>query len=109
MRTVLKALLIVATVVCLLSIGGAMMLAFPVLVPLHWLASRGSGPYGTGGWTFLAFASVFQGAWMLTYAATGNGWAGLAVAVVAAVGIAVAFLGSAADRATAGQTAGVTA
>lgn len=109
MRTVLKALLVAATVVCLLSIGGAMMLAFPVLVPLHWLASRGSGPYGTGGWTFLAFASVFQGAWMLTYAATGNGWAGLAVAVVAAVGIAVAFLGSAADRATAGQTAAVTA
>lgn len=50
MRTVLKALLVAATVVCLLSIGGAMMLAFPVLVLLHWLASRGSGPYGTGGW-----------------------------------------------------------
>jgi hypothetical protein len=45
-----KSVLVLATVVCLLSIGGAMLFAFPVLVPLHWLAARNSGPVGAGGW-----------------------------------------------------------
>ena len=33
-----KVVLVLVTIVCLLSIGGAMLFAFPVLVPLHWLA-----------------------------------------------------------------------
>ena len=65
-----KTLLVLATLVCLASIGGAMLFAFPVLVPLHVVASRGSGPFATGGWALLAGLSIFEAGWMLTYVAT---------------------------------------
>jgi hypothetical protein len=97
-----KVLLVAVTVVCLLSIGGAMLFAFPVLVPLHWLGARSSGGYGAGAWTFLAAASVFQGGWMLTYAATDSGALGFPIGIGAATVTAVVFLRAAAGHVQAG-------
>jgi hypothetical protein len=94
-----KAVLVAATVVCLLSIGGAMLFAFPVLLPLHWWASRDSGPYATGGWAFLAAMSVFEAGWMWTYVLTDNGTIGLVVGIVAASATATAFVRRGARRA----------
>ena len=87
-----KVLLVFVTIVCLLSIGGAMLFAFPVLVPLHWIASRDSGPGGVGGWAFLASASIFEAGWMLTYVITDHATISLAVGLVAALATAIVFL-----------------
>lgn len=94
-----KVLLVAVTVVCLLSIGGAMLLAFPVLVPLHWLAARSSSGYGAGAWTFLAAASMLEAGWMLTYSATGSPALGFVGGFAGAGVTAVVFLRAAADRA----------
>ena len=96
-----KAVLVVATIVCLLSIGGAMLFAFPVLLPLHWVASKDSGSYATGGWAFLAAMSVFESGWMLTYVLTDNGTIGFVVGVVVASAVATAFIRRGAGRASA--------
>lgn len=96
-----KTVLVAATIVCLLSIGGAMLFAFPVLLPLHWLASRDSGPYATGGWAFLAAMSVFEAGWMLTYVLTDNGTIGFVVGVAVAIAVATAFIRRGARRAVA--------
>ncbi len=66
MALVAKTLLVFVTLVCLASMGGAMLFAGWVLVPLHWLARRDSSPYATGGWALLAGASMFEMFTMLT-------------------------------------------
>ena len=76
MLIVAKTMLVAATIVCLLSIGGAMLFAFPVLVPLHWRASRHSGPDATGGWALLAGLSVFEAGWMWGFVLSDNGTIG---------------------------------
>jgi hypothetical protein len=93
-----KTLLVGATVVCLLSIGGAMLFAFPVLVPLHWLAARGSGPVGAGGWAALAAFSLFEAGWMLSYTLTGTVVPSLFVGIGLGLGVAVLLLWARADR-----------
>jgi hypothetical protein len=95
---VAKTVLVGATVVCLLSIGGAMLFAFPVLVPLHWLAARNSGPVGSGGWAVLTAFSLFEAGWMLSYALTGTEVPSLLIGVGLGVGAAVLFLRARADR-----------
>ena len=85
-----KVLLVAVTLVCLASMGGAMLYAFPVLVPLHWLAARSAEPLGRLGWAFLAAASLYEAGWMLTYMATRQPALSLAVGGVAgAVGAVV--------------------
>jgi hypothetical protein len=93
-----KTVLVLATVVCLLSIGGAMLFAFPVLVPLHWLAARSSGPVGAGGWAALAGFSLFEAGWMLSYAVTGTVLPSLFVGVGLGLGVAVLFVWARAGR-----------
>lgn len=104
--TVGRLVLVLVTLLCLSSMGGAMLLAFPVLVPLHWLAARDSGPYAVGGWALLAGLSVFEGAWMLTYLASNSAGVGLAVGLTGAVVVAAFFLLRAAGR-SAARPAGV--
>lgn len=94
-----KTLLVAVTVLCLLSIGGAMLFAAPLLVPLHWLAARDGGPYKVGAWAVLAAASVFEYGWMAIYAVTENGGLGLTVGAVAALLTGWLFLRAGAERA----------
>ena len=96
-----KLALVLVTLLCLSSMGGAMLFAFPVLVPLHWLVARDSSPFAVGGWALLAALSVFEGAWMLGYLASSSVAVGLALAVAAGVGVAASFLVRAAGRAAA--------
>ncbi len=93
-----KGLLVFVTLVCLASMGGAMLVAAPVLVPLHVIAARGSGPTATGGWAFLSGLSLFEFGWMWTYVATGQEGVSLAVGVVAGVGAVAVLLRRSADR-----------
>ena len=80
--------LVLVTLLCLSSMGGAMLFAFPVLVPLHWLSARRSGPVATAGWALLAGLSLFEAGWMLTYLATGTGHEAVSLSVGAVVGVA---------------------
>ena len=98
MALVGKGLLILATLVCLASMGGAMLAAAPVLVPLHVLAARGAGPYAAGGWAFLAGLSVFEFGWMWTWVATESSGVSLAVGVAVGIAAVAAILVHAADR-----------
>jgi len=92
-RAAARVVLVAVTVVCLLSMGGAMLFAFPVLVPLHWWAARRdqAGPFALAGWAALAASSMFEAGWMLAYLLSGSGWA-LAVGLLAAVATAAAFV-----------------
>lgn len=98
MSIVGKVALVLVTLLCLSSMGGAMLFAFPILVPLHWLAGRDSGSFAVGGWALLAALSVFEAGWMLAYIASNHAAAGLAVGLAAAVGVAAWFLLRAAGR-----------
>jgi hypothetical protein len=93
-----KTVLVLATLLCLLSIGGAMLYAFPVLVPLHSLAARHSGPVGAGGWAVLAGFSLFEAGWMLSYVVTGTVVPSAFVGVALGIGGAVLLLWERADR-----------
>ena len=94
-----KLALVLVTLLCLSSMGGAMLVAFPVLAPLHWFAARDGGPFAVGGWALLAALSVLEGAWMLSFLASDNAAFALVVGFVAAGGVATLFLLRAADRA----------
>ncbi len=87
-----KTVLVLATLVCLASIGGAMLFAFPVLVPLQWLAARRSGPYATGAWALLAGLSMFEAGWMLAYVATDAVMFSMVVGLVVGASTAVTFV-----------------
>ncbi len=91
--------LVVVTLLCLSSMGGAMLVAFPVLVPLHWFAARDSNPVAVGGWALLSALSVLEGVWMLSYLASSSTRLGLVLGLIASVGVAGLFLLRAADRA----------
>lgn len=97
-RDALKGVVIPVTIVCLLSMGGAMRYAVWFLVPLHWILSRGSGPYATGGWALLAALSVAEAAWMLTWIATDHDGFSAFIALVGLVGTIVVFLQAASAR-----------
>ncbi len=94
-----KVVLVLVTIVCLLSMGGAMMFAAPFLVPLHVLAARHTGPKRAGGWVFLAALSLFELGWMWTYFATEHELASVSVGFGAAVVAMVVLLRDLADRA----------
>ena len=88
-----KTVLVLATILCLLSIGGAMLFAFPVLVPLHWLAMKTSDTsVGVAGWSLLASMSLFEAGWMLAYIATDHAWFSVAIGALAAGTAAMGFL-----------------
>jgi hypothetical protein len=87
-----KVALVLVTLVCAASLGGAMGYAWPVLVPLHVLAARRSGPYGTAGWGFLAAASMAEAAWIGTYVVVGTGVFLLLVPSAAMVATGVGFI-----------------
>lgn len=94
-----KFALVLVTLLCLSSMGGRHASPFPSSPPLHWFAARDSGPFAVGGWALLAALSVFQGTWMLAYLASNRAALGLAIGLVAAVGVAALFLLQAADGA----------
>jgi hypothetical protein len=68
-----------------------MVVAFPVLVPLHWWAARGAGPAATGAWAALAGASAPQAAWMLAFMASGHTVTSAVVGVLAGLATATAM------------------
>lgn len=65
-------LLTAVTFVFLASLGGGMLFAWPVLVPLHWVMARDSGPVDAGWWAFLAAMSMLEVGWMLAYIVSRN-------------------------------------
>ncbi len=96
-----KLLLAAATLLCLASMGGAMLYAFPVLVPLHWLAARSSrSPAAVGAWALLAGLSLFEAGWMLTYVATGHEAVAVSLGVVALAATITLFLRASAPPAS---------
>ena len=88
-----KVVLVLVTILCLLSIGGAMLYAFPVLVPLHWLTMHTSRtPTGVAGWALLASMSLFEAGWMLAYIATEHVAVSITVGGLLAVTAGFGFL-----------------
>ena len=67
---ILKGILVVVTFYFAASIGGAMRFAAPLLVPLHWLAARGSGPRECAWWAMLAGLSSAEAVWMVVLGGT---------------------------------------
>lgn len=102
----MKAALVAVTLLFLSSMGGAMLFAFPALVPLHWLAARDSDRWGTAGWASLAAASVFQAGWMIVYSLGADEFIAMFAGLVAAVGVATAFVVRRRNRLTAASTQG---
>ena len=76
-----------------------MLAAFPVLVPLHWLAARDRGPVSTAAWALLASLSLFEAGWMLTYLATDHVVVSVAAGSLVALATTVAFLRRGAESA----------
>lgn len=87
-----KAVLSLLTFLFLASIGGAMVFAWPVLVPLHWWAARRSGPAGVVWFALLAGLSLAEVAAIATLAAAGDGAHVAVVLVGVLVAAAWAFL-----------------
>lgn len=85
LRVAGKVLLVLVTLLFLASMGGGMAYVWWLLVPLHWMAAKRSGPWGTAGWALLAAASVSEVAWMTLYVVSGHNEA------VAAVTMPIAF------------------
>ena len=87
-----KVALLAATLVCLASLGGAMLLAWWLLVPLHWLAARNAGPVETAGWGVLAGLSLAEVATLSLYVVSGDGVHLAVVFVGVLAATAVAFI-----------------
>jgi hypothetical protein len=68
----LKVVLAVATLILLSSIGGAMGVAAPLVLPLLWLATRDSRTPGALLWIFLAIATIGEATWIYTYLVVGE-------------------------------------
>ena len=99
MAILAKVLLVLTTIVCLLSMGGAMLFAAPVLVPLHVLAARRThSPYSAGGWVFLAAASLFEWSWMALDVVTDSEVLAVAIGGTVAVATIVVLLVDTARR-----------
>jgi hypothetical protein len=64
--------LVAATVFAMLSLGGLMMFAFPVLVLGHLWAFRRARIAERSLWFVLAVASAAEWAWEITYPSTGG-------------------------------------
>jgi hypothetical protein len=90
-----KVTLAAFTILCLLSIGGAMLFAAPVLVPLHVFVATRSGPVGAGAWALLAGLSIGEITLFATYSLVGEVqpfiWL-VPVAALAGTGMAVMWL-----------------
>ena len=81
-----RVVLVLVTLLFLSSIGGAMAVAMPFLVPLHWLAARTGSKWGRAGWVLLAALSIWEAVFI--YVALLE--VPLAVVYVASVGAAIA-------------------
>ena len=99
MRILPKVALTLVTFLFLASMGGGMLVAWPVLVPLHWIAARRAGPKETAWWGLLAGASMAEVLTMATYVVTGDGFHLLIVFLGSLVGVSVGFLAWHAQRA----------
>jgi hypothetical protein len=84
-RVGLKVVLAGATVVSLLSYGGFMVFAFPVLALGFWWAVRNSRRFERGAWIALGALSAALWAWEITYPVTEGTGSAPIVAVVAGV------------------------
>jgi hypothetical protein len=69
-QVVVKVLLVAATVLAMLSLGGLLIFAFPVLAVGAWWAVRRSGPLERIGWIALASLAAAEWAWEITYPVT---------------------------------------
>ena len=95
-----KVVLVAVTLLFLASIGGGMLVAAWFLVPLHWWAAQRSGPVGTGGWAFLAAASMGEVGAMLGWLATSSAAVGAASGLIAFAATGLAFVARRARAAT---------
>jgi hypothetical protein len=79
-----KIVLLVATIVAMLSLGGLLMYVFPILAIGHWCSARNSRPFEWYGWIFLSSLAGAEWGWETAYTLTdGNDqwiWIGIAVA-----------------------------
>lgn len=79
-----KVVLLTATIVAMLSLGGLLMYVFPILALGHWFSARNSQPFERYAWIFLSSLAGAEWGWETTYTLTdGNDqwiWIGIAVA-----------------------------
>jgi hypothetical protein len=61
-----KFVLAVVTLFFLSSMGGAMAVGAPILIPLHWAAAKAANRWTRGGWIFLAALSTSEAMWIYT-------------------------------------------
>lgn len=92
MRIAWRTLLVLATVLFLLSMGGGMLFVWWVLVPLHWVAARDSGPGATAGWALLAAASMGEVGWMVGYVAIDDEVVAALIGLATSIATAALFL-----------------
>lgn len=80
-----KTVLSLATMLCLISIGGAMAGAMPILVPLHWVAARSARSFEYGWWVLLATLSIWEATYIYTMLLDAPDSAVVVIVVLAAV------------------------
>lgn len=66
-RATARVLLLLTTLLCLASMGGAMLGAFPILAPLIALMIRHSHPATGALWAILGLLAAAEAGWMYTY------------------------------------------
>lgn len=104
-QVVVKLFLAAAAVFAMLSLGGLMIFAFPVLALGAWWAVRHSGPLERIGWIALASLAAAEWAWEVTYPVTeGESPASWIVAAVAGAVTASLLATMDRDRTERGRT-----
>jgi hypothetical protein len=87
-----RLLLGTVTLLLLASVGGAGVVAAPILLPLHWFAARRARKAEWWIWLVLAGATAAEGGWGLAYVAAGESgpfvWL---VPLITTIGTAAAF------------------
>lgn len=66
-RTLARTILLLATLLCLASMCGAMSVAFPILMPLIVLVARTSHPTTALLWCILGLLAAFEASFMWAY------------------------------------------
>ena len=71
-RNVVRIAIAVATIVAMASIGGALLFAYPVLLPLHVWAIRDLSSGWAAGWIGISGLAAAEWGWQLAYGVQGE-------------------------------------
>lgn len=71
-KTALRVLILIATLFAMASIGGALLVAYPVLLPLHIWASYNQSGGMVAGWIALSSLASAEWGWQLAYILQGE-------------------------------------